>query len=95
MGTLGDEINDQISAGRRTIERSLDDMRELELPRVPPALVAVGAVTGIVALGIVGWLLYRAGRRRSLMQRVQDALPDKVRELPRAARTRWPSRLSK
>ncbi|HEV2140750.1 MAG TPA: hypothetical protein VGT01_06115 [Candidatus Dormibacteraeota bacterium] len=95
MGTLVVEIDDEISARRRMHERSLDDMRDLELPRVPAGLVAAGAVTGIVALGIVGWLLYRSSRRKSLMQRLQDALPDKVRELPQAARTRWPSRLSK
>ena len=78
-----------------TLAGEIDEMKDLESPRVPPGLVAAGALTGLVALGIVGWLLYRSSRRRSLMQRLQDALPNKVRELPRAARTRWPSRPSK
>ena len=81
MNTLTDEIQGQISAGRRTIERSLDEMKEMELPEVPPAVVAAGVVAAVVGLGIIGWLLFRR-RRRTVVQRLQDAIPGPVRDLP-------------
>jgi len=87
MSTLTDDINKQISAGRQSIERSLDDVRDMDMPKLPPAgLVAAGLVTAVVAVGLVGWLVYRSRRRRTLVQRLQDAIPDSVRDLPQGVR---------
>src|SRR2546430_7907638 len=87
MSTLADDINKQIGAGRKSMERSLDEMKEMEMPKLPPAgLVAAGLVTAVVAVGIVGWLVYRSRRRRTLVQRLQAALPDSVRDLPQGVR---------
>jgi len=87
MSTLADDINKQISAGRQSIERSLDDVRDMDMPNLPPAgLVAAGLVTAVVAVGLVGWLVYRSRRRRTLVQRLQDAIPDSVRDLPQGVR---------
>ncbi|TMC80700.1 MAG: hypothetical protein E6I61_07115 [Chloroflexi bacterium] len=87
MSTLAGDINKQINAGRKSIERSVGDMKDIDMPSLPPAgLVAAGLVTAVVALGIVGWLVYRSRRRRTIMQRLQDALPDSVRDLPQGVR---------
>jgi len=87
MSTLTDDINKPISAGRQSIERSLDDVRDMDMPKLPPAgLVAAGLVTAVVAVGLVGWLVYRSRRRRTLVQRLQDAIPDSVRDLPQGVR---------
>jgi len=87
MRTLTDQIDDQISAGRKSIEHSFAEMKELDVPKVPPAaLVAAGFVTAVVAVGIVGWMVYRSRRRPTLVQRLQDALPDSVRDLPQGVR---------
>ena len=78
MNTVA-EIQGSIEAGRRTIGRSLDDVREMELP---PAVVAAGVVAAAVGLGIIGWMLFRSRRRRTIVQRLQDAIPGSVRDLP-------------
>lgn len=76
------DINDQIKAGRRTIDRSLDTVRDMDMPEVPPAVVAAGVVAAVVAVGVIGWMVYRSRQRRTLVQRLQDAIPDSVRDLP-------------
>jgi len=81
MNTLTDEIQGHINAGRRSIERSLDEVKEMELPEVPPAVVAAGVVAAVVGLGIIGWMVFRR-RRRTIVQRLQDAIPGPVRDLP-------------
>lgn len=87
MSTLTDDISKQINAGRKSIERSMDDVKDMEMPKLPPAaLVAAGVVGAVVAVGIVGWLVYRSRRRRTLVQRLQDAIPDSVRDLPQGVR---------
>ncbi len=87
MSTVVDDVNKQIIAGRKSIERSFDHMKDIEMPKLPPAgLVAAGLVTAVVAVGIVGWLVYRSRRRRNLLQRLQDTLPDSVRDLPQGVR---------
>ena len=40
----------------------------------------------IVAVGIVGWMVYRSRRRRTLVERLQSAIPDSVRDLPQEMR---------
>lgn len=90
MSTLTDEISSQIAAGRKTIERSLDEMKEFDVRQVPPAAYVAAGLVGVLALGVVGWMIYRSRSRRTLVERFQDAIPDKVRELPtrvRKART--------
>jgi hypothetical protein len=82
MNRLAGEIQTQINAGRRTIERSLDDVKDMEMPEVPPAVIAAGVVAAVVGLGIVGWLVFRSRRGRSIAQRLQDAIPGPVRDLP-------------
>jgi hypothetical protein len=87
MSTLTNDINKQINAGRKSIERTMDDVKDMEMPKLPPAaLVAAGVVGAVVAVGIVGWLVYRSRRRRTLVQRLQDAIPDSVRDLPQGVR---------
>ena len=82
MNAIGDEITNQIAAGRKTIVRSLDDMREIDVRQVPPAAYVAAGLVGVLAIGVVGWMFYRSRRRRTLVERFQEAIPDKVRELP-------------
>ena len=87
MSTLTGQVNDQINAGRKTIERSFAEMKEMDVSKLPPvALVAAGFATGVIAVGLIGWMVYRSSRRRTLVQRLQGALPDSVRELPHVVR---------
>lgn len=93
MSTIPDEINNQISAGRRTIQRSLDEMPKVSVTEVPrPVLMATGLAVFVAAVGI-GWMIYRTRQKRSLMQRLQDAIPNSVRDLPTGirekAKARW------
>jgi hypothetical protein len=36
----------------------------------------------------VGWIIYRRSRRRTLIERLQDAIPEAVRDLPDQVRER-------
>jgi hypothetical protein len=50
--------------------------------------MVVGAVVALsVAVG-VGWIIYRRRRRRTLVERLQDAIPEAVRDLPDQVRER-------
>jgi type VI protein secretion system component VasF len=87
MRALASDISSQIAAGRETIERSLEEeTQELEAGRIPPAGYVAAGMVGLLALGVVGWMFYRSRRRRTLVQRLQDALPDTVRQLPTRVR---------
>ena len=87
MKTMSDEINSQISAGRRTIQRSLDDM-PMSMDQVPrPVLMATGIAVFVAAVGI-GWMVYRSRRRRTLAQRLHDALPESMSDLPDVLRAK-------
>lgn len=88
MNTLTDDIQSQINAGRQTIQRSLDDMKEIEMPEVPPAVVAAGVVAAVVGLGIIGWMLFRSRRRQTMVQRLQEAIPGRVRDLQSGVQSR-------
>jgi hypothetical protein len=88
MSTLADDIQNQINSGRKTIERSLDDVRDLEMPEIPPAVVAAGVVAAVVAVGVIGWMVFRSRRRRPLIQRLQEAIPGPVRDLPTGLQSR-------
>ena len=68
MRTLADEVNNQITAGRTTIKKSLPDMGEIDMRRVAPAgYVIAGVMVAAVVVG-VGWMVYRSRppRARSL-----------------------------
>ena len=88
MNTLTDDIQSQINAGRQTIQRSLDDMKEIEMPEVPPAVVAAGVVAAVVGLGIIGWMLFRSRRRQTVVQRLQETIPGRVRDLQSGLQSR-------
>lgn len=75
-------ISSQIAAGRERIERSMDEIKDLDFKRLPPAAYVAAGMVGLLGLGVVGWMIYRSRRRQSLVQRLQEALPDKVRQLP-------------
>ncbi len=87
MNTISDDINSQISARRRTIQRTLDDM-PMSMDQVPrPVLMATGIAVFVAAVG-VGWLIYRSRRRRTLAQRLHDALPESMSDLPDVLRAK-------
>lgn len=86
MNTI--DIQSQIDAGRKTMERSLDEVRGMEMPELPPAVVAAGVVAAVVAVGVLGWLVFRSRQRRPLIQRLQDAIPGPVRGLPTELQSR-------
>jgi hypothetical protein len=88
MHTLADEIQSQIDAGRRTIERSFDDVKEMDMPEVPPAVIAAGVVAAVVGLGIIGWMLFRRRRRPTIVERLTEAIPGPVRDLPTELQSR-------
>ena len=75
MGKLTDDTPVQI------------ELVERELPEVPPAVIAAGVVAAVVGMGIVGWLLFRS-RRQTLVQRLQDAIPERVRDFPTGLQAR-------
>ena len=86
MSTIADQINNQVNAGRRLIKGPLDDMPALDVTAVPQkAYVAAGIVMVAAAVG-VGWMIYRSRRRRSLVDRLQEALPSSVKDLPEGLR---------
>ncbi len=82
MSTFADEINTQINAGRQTIQRSLDDMQKQLPNEVPRAVVMATGIAVVVAAVGIGWMIFRSRRRRSLVDRLQDALPGSVKDLP-------------
>jgi len=82
MSTFSNEIQDQVKAGRQTVEKSLGEIKQIDVRQMPPiAFLAAGLAVAAVAAG-VGWMVYRSRRRRTLVQRLQDVLPEGVRELP-------------
>lgn len=58
------------------------DVTEMDILRVPTAVVAAGVVAAVVGVGILGWLLFRNRRRVTLVSRLQEAIPAPVRDLP-------------
>ncbi|TMD97404.1 MAG: hypothetical protein E6I72_06265 [Chloroflexi bacterium] len=81
MSTMADDINEQVNAGRKTIAMSTEEADELEPRRVPPAVIAAGVGAAVIGLGLLGWLIYRSRRRRTLLEQLQAALPDRMSEL--------------
>jgi len=81
MRTMADDINKQISAGRKTIAIAGEDPDEMEPRRVPTAVIAAGVGAAVIGLGLLGWLIYRSRRRQNLIQQLQASLPGRVSEL--------------
>jgi hypothetical protein len=89
MGTFAGEITSQMKEGRKTIERSLSDMQEqIDSEDISRAgMVVAGLMVAALAVG-VGWMVYQRRRRRSLIERLQAAIPDAVKDLPDEVRAR-------
>jgi hypothetical protein len=51
-------------------------------------VIAAGVVAAVVAVGVIGWMVFRSRQRRPLLQRVQEAIPGSVRDLPTGLRAR-------
>ena len=89
MGTLAGEITNQMKEGRKTIERSISDMQDQigseNMSRA--GMVVAGVMVTALAVG-VGWMVYQRRRQRSLIERIQAAIPDAVKDLPEEVRAR-------
>jgi sensor c-di-GMP phosphodiesterase-like protein len=85
LGTIADEISNQMKTGQKKAERSIDDMQK-QMQLSDEAMSRAGmVVAGVMVVGLalgVGWIIYQRTRRRSLVKRLQDAIPDAVRDLP-------------
>ena len=88
MSTLSDQIGNQVDAGRKTIERSFAEIKELDVRQMPPAVYVAGAVMAAAIVAGALWVVYRNRRRRTLAQRLSETLPDGVRDLPGEVRAR-------
>jgi hypothetical protein len=75
--------------GRKTIERSLSDVQDqIGTENVSRAgMVVAGVMVAALAVG-VGWMVYQRRRQRSLIERIQAAIPDAVKDLPDEVRAR-------
>jgi hypothetical protein len=82
MNTFAEQINSQVDAGRKTIERSLADMKALDVRQMPPAAYIAGAVMATAIIAGAAWMVLRSRRKRTLVERLQDTVPEKVRDLP-------------
>lgn len=89
MSTFAADFTSQLKEGRKTIERSLDDMQEQigseDISRA--GTVVAGVMVAALAVG-VGWMLYKRRRRRSLIARLQATIPDAIKDLPEEVRAR-------
>jgi hypothetical protein len=83
MSTMADDdINNRINAGRKPIEMSREEMEDtLEPRRVPPGVVAAGIGAALLGVGLIAWMLYRRRQRRTLLDQLQAALPERVSDL--------------
>jgi hypothetical protein len=89
MGTLAGEITNQMKEGRKTIERSMSAMQdEISSENMSRAGMVVACVI-VTALAVgVGLMVYQRRRQRSLIERIQAAIPDAVKDLPDEVRAR-------
>ena len=89
MGTLAGGIASQIKEGRTTVERSTSEMQdEIGGENMSRAgMVVAGVMVAALAVA-VGWMVYQRRRQRSLIERIQAAIPDAVKDLPDEVRAR-------
>jgi sensor c-di-GMP phosphodiesterase-like protein len=89
MSTVAGEITNQVREGRKTLERSFSEMQEQigseNMSRA--GMVVAGVMVTALAVGL-GWMVYQRRRRRSLIQRLQAAIPDTVKDLQDEFRSR-------
>jgi hypothetical protein len=86
--TMLDDMTEKMRAGRESVGRSLDEMQDqVDAGRLPMAGIIAGAAVLALAFG-VGVMVYRRRRRRTLVERLQNALPDSVRDLPSGIKVR-------
>ncbi|HEX7263675.1 MAG TPA: hypothetical protein VF383_05810 [Candidatus Dormibacteraeota bacterium] len=87
MSAMTDQVEKQVKAGKRVVDRTFHVVEEQVAPivkRVGPAMstrraqIASGVVVGaLLALGI-GMVVFQRRRRSTLAARIQRALPDEV-----------------
>ena len=88
MTTLADDINSQIAAGRTRIQRSVEDIQKQVPDGVPREVVVATGIAAIVMAVGVGWMIYRSRRRRTLVQRLREAMPESLSDVPDDLRAR-------
>lgn len=57
----------------------MDETKDPDVSSVPPAAYVAAGMVGLLGLGVVGWMIYRSRRRMSLVRRLRDALPARVK----------------
>lgn len=87
---LADDINDQIDAGRRTMDEAEADLATTEESRqMPSAGVMFGVGMAIIGLGVLGWMIYRSRQRRTFVQQLTSAIPVSIDDLREGLGERW------
>ncbi len=88
MSTMAD-ITTQTKEGRETTERSVGEMQEQTRSENMnrPRMIMAGVFVAGLAVS-VGWMIYQRRRQRSLIERLQAAIPDAVKDLPEEVRAR-------
>lgn len=64
----------------------MDEDKDEGVRPAPPAGYVAAGMVGLIGLGVLGWMIYRSRRRRTLMKQLRDALPERVRALPERVR---------
>ncbi len=64
------------------------DERSVDARGMPPAGYVAAGLVGLLAFGVVGWMIYRSRREKLLVRRLRDVIPNRVRELPAGVRAR-------
>jgi uncharacterized iron-regulated membrane protein len=87
---LANDINDQIDAGRRTMEEAEAEAEMAETGRqMPSAGVMFGVGMAIIGLGVLGWMIYRSRRRETFVRQIAAALPASMDDLREEIGARW------
>jgi hypothetical protein len=88
------EINEQVKAGRDTINRSIGELKQkVDADQMPKAGVVAGIAVAAIAFG-VGLMVYRRRRRRSVARKLQS-LSGSVRDLNSGLRSQLKESLEK
>ena len=86
---LADDINDKIDAGRKTMDEVEAELAPDDTRQMPSAGVMFGVGMAVIGLGVLGWMIYRSRRRRTLIQQLTDALPVSIDDLREGLGERW------
>src|SRR3989442_7203483 len=83
MNTLSNDIQNQVKAGRQTVEKSLGEIKQVDVRQLPPvAFLAAGLAVAALAVG-GGWGVYPSRPPRPPVERPQNAPPQRVRAVAR------------